>query len=787
MNIYFLYFLFLYKRVMPRGIPALTNEEVRSRIEKYGYFFITENPYKNQDTEMPLYDAQLGQNVNLSLRQIKYRIKTGKRSEFDIYNILNTEPIDQEAPQPIGDSGYVRFITKLSRYNKFATLSDDKKQAAYTVYKQLCQKFNRKRNFDIKFANDNLNNDVMLFILTQSLQAIKKRMNKRITMKIKDENDDTHFLSLSYETIDYFQGLLEDKVQQEIHTSADDLFDNHNDWVDIDVIFADQVRAGGFFPYINKLTTLDLSQFGIYHSVNYDNYKNNCFIDALANSNKFNEEQINLIKSSIYTRMITLDYIQKICDLMNCDITIRIPNENDNKTNAKIFKSKKTSQLQIVMFLYYEHFMINNEMYLQEYYIANHEALDAKYPNDNSRFDIIDAEGNKRHSKMTIVRLIKLLRKYNLLEEIPEKTQLEISRQYEHFQYTPTELIDEYFRPIVINDRNNKQQDLLNSMYKDDGYYMFGEHIDNPYQLNILYNQLQAIVCDLGVNVRVRNYTKFSELMNKIMYEYGCFDNVYELAQPIANIIREQLVFPKPHTADGNKFYSDKKLYYIDLNSAYLSVIEGIPTGKCDTNGIFNGELNTKIKELINKIYIIRQKIKNTNPILAKCLKLLSTSCWGSSIKKNRMFKAVKPKDRNNFIASHINYVIEYDESMVKMIKSISFQYSYPQFAREVLNNYHKKMAEIRNLCNIYYENIDAILIDENDYNKLLALGYVGNELGKFKIEHVFNEIAISSSRKFVATLEDGTKLIHCLKKDIDYDEFVRDVKNNIFTTTLTI
>ena len=52
-----------------------------------------------------------------------------------------------------------------------------------------------------------------------------------------------------------------------------------------------------------------------------------------------------------------------------------------------------------------------------------------------------------------------------------------------------------------------------------------------------------------------------------------------------------------------------------------------------------------------------------------------------------------------------------------------------------------------------------------------------------FKIEHIFNEIAISSGRKFVATLEDGNKLIHCPKKDIDYNEFVNEVKNNSFTT----
>ena len=735
---------------------------------------------------MLLYDAQLDKNVKLSLRDINYRVKTGKRSEFDIYNVLNfninQEQASEQQPEQSQNAGFIRFVNKLQHYSKFNGLNRDQINLAFNKYQLLCRKISRKERFDIDFTDSQLNNDLMLFIFIEALQANKKKMNKRIRIKIEDNDNYVHYYELSYDTIDYFEGLLKDKTQQEINTSENDLFDNVNNWAKINVFYADKVRAGGFFPYINKLKSIDLSQFGIYHSVDLDNYKNNCFIDALINSGKFNDEEIKLIKSSIYTRTITLDYIQKIANLMNCDITIRIPNETDNKTNAKIYKSNQ-SRFNIVMFLYYDHFMINNELYFQEYYIQHHEELDAKYPNDMTRFDIIDEAGNKRHSKMTIVRLIKLLRKYNLLQEIPEKTQHEIAQQYNHFTYQPDTLINEYFRPITINEKNDKQQYLFSMMFDNDGYYLFGERIKDKEQKELLYNQLQQIVNDLGIRVNVRNYTRFSELMNMIMFKYGCFDDVYELAQPLADKIKQTIAFPKPGTTDGNKFYSDKKLYYIDLNSAYLSVIEGIPTGRCDENGVFNGKLNTKIKELIYKLYRVRQQIKESNPILSKCLKLLLTSCWGSSIKKNRQYKTIKPKDKDMFIASHINHVIEHDANIVKLIKSVSFQYSYPQFAREVLNNYHNKMNEMRKLCKIYYENIDAILIDENDYNKLVELGYIGNELGKFKIEHIFKEIAILSGRKFVATLDNGTKLIHCPKKDIDYNEFVNNIKNNSFTT----
>ena len=738
---------------------------------------------------MELYDAQLNKKVKISYGQIRYQIESGQRSKFDIYNILNdvSQQQAQQAPRLQGrELRYAQFINKLRAYHSFDALSDNEKQISFRKYQELVGRLNRKRNFNIKFIQSGLSNDLMLFILTEALQAVKERMNKAIYLHVNKVDGTFINYPLGYDTIDYFNGLLEGRTQQELHTSQDDLFETQNDWDNVDVSFFKPVNAGGFFPFINK-SSLDLSQFDIFNVINYDNYKNNCFIDALINSGKFNEEEINLLKSSVYTRLITFDYIQKICDLLNIDITIRIPNEEDYKTSAKIFKSKNKSRFNIVMFIYYNHFMINNDLFLQEYYISHYKELDEKYPDDITRYDIIDDAGNKKHQKMTIVRCIKLLRKYNLLEEITEGEQITISKQYKHFQYTPKDTINEYFREITIKDKSDKQQDLLNKIFDNDGYYLFGEHIKDKNKLNECYDQLQEIVNSLGVNVRVRNYNKFAELMNKIMYEYGCFDNVYEIAQPLAEVIRNDLMFPVPHTTDGNKFYSNKKLYYIDLNSAYLSVIEGIPQGKCDKDGNFTEGLNTKIKELINKLYTIRQQLKKTKPTLSTCLKYLSTSCWGSSIKKNRMFKTVKPKDKDSFIASHLNFIIEYDNEIVKLVKSVSFQYSYPQFAREVLNNYHKKLNEIRKLCKIYYENIDAILIDEDDYNKMVSLGYIGNELGKFKIEHIFTEIGIYSSRKFVATLEDGTHFIHCPKKDINYDEFIENVKNNKYTTKLTI
>ena len=59
-------------------------------------------------------------------------------------------------------------------------------------------------------------------------------------------------------------------------------------------------------------------------------------------------------------------------------------------------------------------------------------------------------------------------------------------------------------------------------------------------------SELQEFVNTLPLehHINVRNYYKFSNLMQRIMYEYGCFDNVYELAGTLRDNIRNEITFP---------------------------------------------------------------------------------------------------------------------------------------------------------------------------------------------------------------------------------------------------
>ena len=73
----------------------LTKQQVEDKINKYGFFFLPNTNYTNSKSDMELYDAQLGENVKLSLNKINYRINRG--SEKKIYprflNINNVNVI----------------------------------------------------------------------------------------------------------------------------------------------------------------------------------------------------------------------------------------------------------------------------------------------------------------------------------------------------------------------------------------------------------------------------------------------------------------------------------------------------------------------------------------------------------------------------------------------------------------------------------------------------------------------------------------------------------------------
>ena len=246
--------------------------------------------------------------------------------------------------------------------------------------------------------------------------------------------------------------------------------------------------------------------------------------------------------------------------------------------------------------------------------------------------------------------------------------------------------------------------------------------------------------------------------MLRIMYEFGCFDNVYEFAGETRDSIRSSLVFPG---RDLPVQEINEKCYYLDFNGAFCSFMTHIPSGS-DLQG-----RNTKISELINIMYNKRLEAKAAgNTKLATTLKFIMCSCYGTSIAKAKTVKHKYSENIQGTINNQGDLVISHENKMsgfVNILQPYVEHYSFPQFAKVILDGFNNKMNEIRSIVNVLFQNIDAIVVNERDYNKLLDLGYVHpTELGKLKVEHIFNSVTFYNKMRWKGINIDGSEFRHC-------------------------
>jgi hypothetical protein len=299
-------------------------------------------------------------------------------------------------------------------------------------------------------------------------------------------------------------------------------------------------------------------------------------------------------------------------------------------------------------------------------------------------------------------------------------------------------------------------------------------------EVNDLLHGLQKIVNYLVPEtfIDVRCYTRAAKLMHKIMYEFGCFEGVMESSGEKNRAVRDSLIFPKPRYKYSH--LSNGPYFYIDMNSAYPSCMTGIPlTLEPDS------KVNTKIKDLIETMYYVVTRLKKLgDDKLAKTVKGLMNVSYGDSYRKAKNF-TTKPSSN---VKSRVNevypYVAKYQfnadnkTGFVTTINSFRPHFNHVQFAKLILDNYHEKVKELEKLVKILFYNVDAFIINESDYLKLRDLGYIGDGLGQFKIEAIFDEVYFEGPRKFMAKMECGD--VFCRPRKLIEKMMFEEFKNNV-------
>ena len=770
----------------------LNTEDVKAIFERYGYTVPDNFVYQNNSTSIRVYDEQENTYKDMTYKKLQYQIKkgrsemetdpfggdpffmnmalseTGPRTREGFYDLINTPLSDEELPR-----------SQLERYEKrfgknFMRETEETKNNVMQLANEIIKKLIKKQSFSLSPKGENGVHSIVdfLYALSHAMKIAVPRIDKNIIMTILDNKGHTQYARVNQNTIDMLDWVLEDK-EYEINDSGDPILESLSNFKSIAFDFRNISKGkrivGAFFPYYNN-SDIDLTPYGIYKRGEV--IRESCLLTAFRSSGLLDDEQLNLLSSFLKTKLIPREELKHISNLFNIRISCRV-HYDTGKTSTNEYGEKygKTLKLHIIE----DHYILDKDVNATVFYVKNYAKInnDERFVNHPRKMMLSRLDKNRyEFSKKgcTINRIIDAMIENKLLEPMTdeEKRYLqydECSGLFRDYRKNKSITVKckEAIRQINIKDKKR-----IPITFSKPNKFLFGYDVKDE-EIHQRLHELQRLVDSLNLrhNIDVSLYHHFSELMQKIMYEYGCLDDIYEFSGNVSQKIRSELQFPKIIWSEG---HYKGKLYYIDQAGAYMSSVTSIPSGMPDDDGNFKSE-NTKIKELIEHLYDIRMKAKKIGmDKLATTIKYMMNSSWGYSMKKPKLIKHRFVKDVDEYVKKFDPFIIKYKytcgrSGYVDRINPYVESYSYPQFARSVLNTFNAKMKELCNKVNVLYSKTDSALIYENDYKKLLSENWIGEKLGLFKVEHIFTEVYVKSAEKWIGKNEDGTYFYHMSKK----------------------
>lgn len=699
--------------------PRLTEASVRQIFYDAGYELPDNFVYTNTKTKYDVIDKFTNQRVRLSLQQLKYKIAHDQRPTFQDFPLNPQVQEEHEVLDP-----FERF----RRYRDPVLMYDeDVQRSIFNIYKDLMNKINRKQTFTYNFS-DNITQHQQIIAVIYALSDSIHKVNRthEIRLELTTNDDRKRFIFVNIATINALYEIFETAEPNfEIQDSADNMLFDEMNYKSLTFHYSPvnhnyrRVRAG-FFPFINENKDVDLSKYGIYNSADDERILEPCIITAFKSSNLFSENEINQLSDMIKVNNFPQSELKNISKLFNINIYVR--HYKEDNTSSHIEVKQETAPRTLKLMILYNHFML--------------------YENEN-----------KRSNYALINKMIKDKQLRPMTDkEIESIVKRGFTQTRKPHKYSNRRLIvvpDEKFKPYIKYNQ-----------------YLFG-YEPEANEIDDRLNELQTFVDSLNLRHRVivRHYKRFSTLMNKIMFEFGCFDGVYELTGSERDEIRDSLIFPKREMTTSE---INEKCYYIDFNGAFCSFMTHIPcfARTSSPSGINNQRVNTKINELIHKMYDARLQAKRSGNIkFAKTLKFIMCSCYGSSIKRPKLYKHKYTNDIDKLIKEYGDLVISHNDKGFATIKNSYVEhYSHPQFAKVILDGFNDKCNEIKGLVNVLFQNFDAFVVNESDFNKLNELGYIHPyELGKLKVEHVFTSMKFKNKNQWIGVNEDGTIFNHGL------------------------
>lgn len=726
----------------------LSEQAVRQLFLDAGYQLPDNFKYVNSKKKHKVLDKFTNEFTRLSLQQLKYKLKNNQRPTFSELP-LPYPPQDSQQPQHQQLSAKRRFLNNHSFLNNqpqwFAT-------EIFNTYTELMPKINTKQTFTYDFYDDGTDYmSVQMLGITVALKDSLAKIQKThdIVLDLETIDGRHRYFHVNAATINDLYEIFNSPVPNfDVTDSADNMLLDTLDYKKVTFNFVQphtnkHVRAG-FFPFINTSNTDDLSRYGIYTSISDERITEPCILTAFKASNVFTDNEINEIDDMIRVRNFPQAELKNISKSFKINIYVRHYKQNNQTSHVEFADKSYTRSIKLMIF--YDHYMLLDQVNAKQ---SSYALINKMITNKQLR-PMTDKELNTVFTKI-----------FNTTPNV------RAMRSQSKHTYNNCRLIH------VTDQTKRYPHECFNK-------YFFGYTPDAD-EVEMRLDELQQFIDTLPLrhHVDVRCFKRFSMLMQKIMYEYGCFDGVYELTGEKRDEIRSSLVFPlrsfglRPHDscadnmnntitstseASTSAYEITEKCYYLDFNGAYCSFMTNIPSGVDDT-------CNTKIKELIDIMYKKRLYAKHEhNDKFAKTLKFIMCSCYGASITRPKMFKNKHTSNVQNTIREHGDLVVTHNEQgFVTIKRALVEHYNHPQFAKVILDGFNEKCNEIKSLVNVLFQNFDAFVVNEDDYNKLNSLGYIHpTELGKLKVEHVFQSISFKNKCVWTAINMDGSEFRHC-------------------------
>jgi hypothetical protein len=229
----------------------------------------------------------------------------------------------------------------------------------------------------------------------------------------------------------------------------------------------DRIRDGGaFFNKLNK-TNLDLSRYGIYKTINLENYTENCLVKAFSNHKNINDTQINQLKSLICYDTISKDKLKLIAE--NLDVKLILYHPRSHNSRRKIHYNKTATNIVEIGLLNNHYFIFEKTNYCK---------------NDIN----INLNSNVKMNSYNIINFL--------------LTDLSVSHCLENIKYNSEILKTQYYEKI--NDDNINNLDYTEQNYKlcSKNNYVKEEKEDDIKYNNIIFFDFETYV-DKKTNMHI--------------------------------------------------------------------------------------------------------------------------------------------------------------------------------------------------------------------------------------------------------------------------------------------